>query len=177
MAFQTEDGTGLPGANSFLSEADATALVESMGLAGWPADQQERQQALVRASSWLSSYYRWKGSKVKGRDQGLAWPRSGAMDNEGNEVGSEEVPREVQLATLFAAIAEAGAPGALTPTITPNQMAVMEKVGLLTIQYRSGKRSPQDMSGVDDGRPVLSAIYDQIKGLITKPDFVGVTVA
>lgn len=177
MALTTEDGTGLPDADSFISAADATQMVADLGLLNWPDDPQDQEPALRRASLWLSTYYRWRGSALNGRSQGLAWPRSGVVDQSGAEVPSDEVPKEVQRATVFAAISEAADPGVLTPTITPNQMAVMEKVGPLTIQYRKGARPSMDMSGVDDARPVLSAVYDQVRGLIEKPAFIGVSVA
>lgn len=177
MALTIEDGTGLPNADSFISATDATTLVDDLGLLGWPQDQGDQEAALRRATLWLSAYYRWRGTAVNGRAQALAWPRSGARDEQGNPVEDDAVPVEVVRATVFAAIAEAQAPGALTPTITPNQMAVMEKVGPITIQYRKGNRPANDMSGIDDGRPVLSAVYDQVRGLIEKPAFIGVTVA
>lgn len=177
MALTIEDGSGLPDADSFISAADATALVDDLGLLDWPADPDDQEAALRRGSLWLSTYYRWRGTAVNGRAQALAWPRSGAHDEQGHPVEDDAVPVEVERATVFAAIAEAQAPGALTPTITPNQMAVMEKVGPLTVQYRRGRRPANDMSGIDDARPVLSAIYDQVRGLIETPAFIGVTVA
>jgi hypothetical protein len=178
MALNPEDGTGVAGADSLVSLARAREIADQLGLAGFPAEDPAAEAALRRGSLWLSSYYRWKGERVKGRGQGQAFPRSGAKDGEGLDIPSDEVPVEVERATVYAAIAEAAQAGVLTPEITPGTIAEMEKVGPLQVKYRTdGARIQQDLSGVDDQRNILTAIYDQVRGLIDTPVFIGFDAA
>lgn len=177
MALTVEDGSGLAGADALVSLDRAQEIVDGLGLAGWPASADDQESAIRRASRWLSTYYRYKGEAVKGRGQGLAFPRSGVVDDQGLAVADDAVPIEMEFATVYGALAEAASPGVLTPTINPGQIAQSEKVGPLAITYRKTDRPRNDLSGADDQRDVLTAIYDHVKGLIERPAFIGFTVA
>lgn len=72
----TEDGTGVTGANSYVSVAQADAYFEARGVAGWLGTDETKQAALIRASDYID--IRWSGVAPGARlseTQGLAWPR------------------------------------------------------------------------------------------------------
>lgn len=169
MAFVVEDGTGVATANALVSVEDADTYFADRGNATWGALQAaEKQAAIVRASIWLSAYFRWKGSRVSGRAQGLAWPRSGVVDRDGNAVPVNAVPIEVQRAAFEAALFEAGTPGGLTPTITPSKQTRREKVGPIEREFFEQKTAGRgDVDRIDDSRPVISSVLDHVRDMVT----------
>ena len=86
MAIVVETGAGLTSANSYLSEADFEAYCEDRGRT-FTGDV---EPALVRATAWIEARYgaRFPGYALKGRNQGLSWPRYGACDRSGWPVPS-----------------------------------------------------------------------------------------
>lgn len=99
--FVVEDGTGLSTATSYVSLEEATRFAALV-----PADetwgnsyQIPQQGALIRASWFLDERVIWNGEKaVEG--SGLAWPRKGVKDREGNDVAENTIPREVKMAAF-----------------------------------------------------------------------------
>lgn len=115
MSFTVEDGSGVAGANSYLSTAAADIYWADRNNAGWAAASVlEKEAALIAASQYLDATYRWKGRKG-GSGQGLDWPRSGVVDEEGLSVGGNALP-----AGLTAAAAEL-ALEALSERLLPGQ--------------------------------------------------------
>ena len=104
--------------------------------------------------------------------QGLAWPRTGVTDCNGDDVSDDEVPVEVKQATYEASLAELVSPGVLTPTITPGKQKKREKVDVIDISYMTPK--DQGVSGsldpVESLRPVLTTVSDLLKCMATLPD-------
>lgn len=99
MAFTPEDGTGLALANSYVTEAFADAYFVDRGNATWAAASSgDKQTALVRATDYIDKRFgiRFKGVK-ESSDQGLEWPRAGAVDNDGYVF--DDVPRNLEKAT------------------------------------------------------------------------------
>jgi hypothetical protein len=78
MAIIVEDGTGLAGAESFVSVAGASAYHSARGNAAWAALASDaiREQALRKATDYMEQVYRlrWAGSRVT-TTQALSWPR------------------------------------------------------------------------------------------------------
>ena len=97
MALVVEDGTGLVGAESYASLEDANAYHLKMGNDGWPqppGGNEVRQEAMLRRSAaYLDNTYflRMTGEK-KNPDQGLAFPRTGAVDFQGEPL-PDTVPK------------------------------------------------------------------------------------
>ena len=163
MAFElvVEDGTGRSDANSFVTLAFAQAYWEAHGenVTGYTDLQEE--QALVRASQYLSVSFHWKGIKKRGRnndagEQALVWPRYGVHDREGAYVPDDSLPHELQEATAEAAFYELVNPGALQPAYTANDTIKMLKAGPVSITYDVSRR---DAWG---SRPLLLVIMDLI---------------
>lgn len=75
-----EDGTGVPGANSYVTtgEADAYLSFHAQRSAWAAKSADDKAAALVQAARMLNGA-NWKGSKID-IGQSLAWPRYGVMD-------------------------------------------------------------------------------------------------
>jgi len=100
-SFVVEDGTGLSTANSYLSVADADTYHANVTQSGdWTAaTTAAKENGLIVATQYLENKYRgrWRGRK-KLWSQALAWPRYGALDDDGYAMDSEAVPQELQAA-------------------------------------------------------------------------------
>ena len=163
MALTVETGAGVSSADAFISLSDVTTYHADQGNAAWAAGAEADQEtAIRRATNFLSNSYQWKGRKRNGRDQSLAWPRSGAEDDEGYAVGFDDVPVEVANATAEVALRELATPGAMSPDYTPSERVKSEKVGSLAVEY--------DLSRTDaeSARPVLLIVRDMIGPLLDR---------
>lgn len=160
MALVVEDGTGLATAESFVSVADADTYHTAKGNATWTGTDAVKEQALRRASVFLSSSYPWAGYPVNARTQALAWPRYDVVDQDGNPVASDEVPREVVNATCEVALRELVTPGSMNPDVTLADKVKREKVGPIEVEYANA-----DVSA-NASRPVLTIVRDMVGGLL-----------
>lgn len=163
MTLTVEDGTGLAAADAFISLAYAAAYHAARGNTAWAAGtvtDDAREQAIRRATTFLSIAFTWQGFKVRARSQALAWPRSFVQDGEGNTVANDEVPDEVEQATAEAALRELATAGALTPDYTPSERVSQETVGPISITY--------DLSRTDTEatRPIMLIVRDLIGPLL-----------
>jgi len=135
MAFLVEDGTGLAGANSYVSLADANAYFTDRGNTAWDeAEDEDKLAALVRASAALDGMYgyRWPGTRYTDL-QALDWPRSGAWDRDSYPLTG--VPQKVKEATCEAASVELGTSGALSKSAEPGLSELT--VGAITKKWAS----------------------------------------
>jgi hypothetical protein len=161
MALTVEDGTGLTTADAFVSLADFKAYCDARGRDYSSLSDTALEQAIVRATQYLSDAYVWQGWRVKERGhqdgtQALAWPRSGVVDRLGYSIAINSVPVEIVRATNEVAWYEANNVEALAPTYTPHEKVKSESVGEISITYESGSRSPAG------ARPVLLLVEDLI---------------
>lgn len=86
ITITVEDGTGLAGANSYLSTADADTYHANRGRSSWASlEADAKAAALVKAAEFIDAAYNWIGSK-KAKTQGLKWPRIQGLDCSGNPV-------------------------------------------------------------------------------------------
>jgi hypothetical protein len=172
MSLIVEDGSCIAGANAFVTRADLIAFAADFYPDTTVADDTDTDAAILRASSWLSTFPNWDGSMKCGRGlQGLAWPRSGVTDCNGDAVADDEVPFEVEQATFLASLAELESAGVLTPTITAGKQTKKEKVDVIEVEYMTP--SDQGASNVDPMeslRPMLTAISDLLKCIASLPD-------
>lgn len=173
MALIPEDGSCVATANAFVTRADLIAYATDYYPDAIPADDTDTDAAIMRASSWLSTFPEWDGTMACGRDlQGLAWPRSGVTDCNGDSIPDDEVPVEVQQATYIAALAEISTPGILTPTITPGKQVKRVKVDVIEEEYMTPQEQGVNGSAdpIETLRPVLTSVSDLLKCLATLPD-------
>ena len=63
MALVVEDGSGLSGANSYATAAQADTYASDRGLSAWTGDTATKEAALIRATDYLEATYReaWLG--------------------------------------------------------------------------------------------------------------------
>lgn len=111
-----EDGSGVAGSNTYITEAILDAYCEARNIT--PADG-DVDAAGVRGSKWLDYTYRprFQGQRVKLRDQGMEWPRYGVADASGFFVPYNAVPIEIIHAACEATLRELTAPGKLAPDL------------------------------------------------------------
>jgi len=173
MAVTVEDGSCIPAANSFVSRAGFIAWAADYRPDLTVPDDEVADGAILRGSLWVSSYPSWNGRMSCGRGlQGLAWPRSGVVDCNGDTIPDDEVPVEVTMATYAASAVELSAPGTLTPSIIPSQQAKRQKVDVIEVEFMT----PKDQ-GVVDGtydpveamRPLLTQVNDLLRCLAAVP--------
>ena len=86
MTLVVEDGTGLANANAFISQAYMDDYATSRELNDWLNGANDPEAAIIRATDAFSNGYIWKGSRLRGRQQALAWPRTDVEDEDGEEV-------------------------------------------------------------------------------------------
>jgi hypothetical protein len=157
MAFIVEDGTGVPNSNALINLVFANEYFSDTGVPAWAAlDDAAKQTAIVRATNFLCSAYRWSGTRLNGRTQALAWPRAGVSDFEGNSLPASPLPLELRKACAEIALQEATNPGSMSPAVIPSAAVKREKVGELEVEYLNAQTS------VDAARPVLLSVRDLI---------------
>lgn len=88
MAFTPEDGTGLDGANAYISVEYADGYFSDRGVTAWDnLETEAKQAAIYRATDYVEARFgrRFRGIKLT-TTQALAFPRSALYDDEGTEV-------------------------------------------------------------------------------------------
>jgi hypothetical protein len=172
MSIIVEDGSCVADANAFVTRDDLIVYAAAYYPETDVPYDETTDGAILRASSWVSSFPDWDGQMKCGRGlQGLAWPRTGVEDCNGDTVPSDEVPIEVEHATFIASLAELASPGILSPTITPGKQKKSVKVDVIAESYMTP--SEQGLTNVDPVaslRPVLTAVSDLLKCMATLPD-------
>ncbi|MBB76526.1 MAG: hypothetical protein CMJ75_18635 [Planctomycetaceae bacterium] len=164
MAITVEDGSGLAGADAYVSVADVDAyLTKYNPSTTWDAlGDPEKEAAIVKATRYLDLVYaeRWDGVK-KTEAQALDWPRYDA-DYKDHPVPSTEVPQAVKDAT--AEIARWSGENPTTPLInTKTDDAAIKRdkiqVGQIVLDttYAGGNES-----STDTDFPVVEAILDPL---------------
>lgn len=156
MALIVEDGSGLANAQSYVASSDADTYFTNRGEARWTGTTLLKEQALLRACTFLDNTYRerWKGRKNT-KAQALTWPRwgvstDGSLDDyfypgygtitSGFITGTTEIPQQLKDAQCELGLKELLSPGVLAPDIDPGASAItMEKVGPIEVSYAHGR--------------------------------------
>lgn len=172
MALTVETGSCVAAANAFVTRAELIAYAADYYPDTVVGDDTDTDAAIMRASAWLSTYPTWDGTMTCGRgSQGLAWPRSGVTDCNGDTIPDDEVPVEVKQATYLAALAELASPGVLSPTITPGKQVKRVKVDVIEEEYMTP--FDQNASSAPDPvavlRPMLTAVADLLRCIASLP--------
>lgn len=142
MALVTENGTGVAGADSYVSRAEYIAYVSAY-YGGTVEDVDAADGPLRLAYAWLTAQS-WKGTKTYGRSQTGAWPRTGVTDCEGIAIATDEIPQEVKNAQMELAWAEAQSAGTLSPSGSVRDALVSrERVDVVEVEYDTSNMSPE----------------------------------
>jgi len=162
MPLTVEDGSGNPNADAFVSVTDCDAYCAAHGLTGWTGmtDTTLKENAIRRATGYLSFSLFWKGSRTHARAQALAWPRAGATDIEGWVISANALPVELVQACCEIAAREVVTPGFTSPDVTMTERVRLEKVGEITTEYASVPTTS------DAARPVMTRVMDLIGGFL-----------
>lgn len=152
MALIVEDGTGLSTAESYISVSYANTYHTERGNSTWTGSDTLKEQALRRASQYLTHNFTWLGLPYNGRTQALAWPRKGVVDAEGYDIEETELPYEVKYACAEIALRELVTPGTMSPDVTVADKVKSETVGPLSVEYALPNMQPQSSI------PVLTAV-------------------
>lgn len=155
MTIVVEDGTGFANANSYASEDTLSTYADDRGYTLASGD---AESALIRATMYIDTYrFRFPGYRVKGRSQGLEWPRYNAytqVPSMGRElpgyghhtspntdflgisvIPSNVVPIEIVQATCEAAIRELATPNSMQPDMDRGGLIRSIKAGSVSIDY------------------------------------------
>ncbi|PPU41828.1 DnaT-like ssDNA-binding protein [Xanthomonas arboricola] len=157
-----------------LEGADAYHLVR--GNAAWAAGSEEaRRSSLVRGTDYIDGRYRvllssgrWQsmfpGVRTDGRGQANEWPRTGAVDYDGNPIAADVVPIEVEHAAYEAALRELIEPGSLSPDYVASAQVTREKVGPIEVSYGASTAA-----GSTPNRPIIPGIDEILAPLLRRP--------
>lgn len=160
MAVVIEDGTGVPGADSY---ATALELADRAAAYGWtlPPDTTQQEVLLRRAAEAMNAL-RWKGRRATA-GQALAWPRTGACVD-GEVLPDGVIPAAIKYGQMALA-AEIHADD-LNPPEDRRGAVVREKVDVLEVQYAEIKNTGRLMRAAPE-RPsaVQFADYLERRGL------------
>jgi hypothetical protein len=124
------------GTNTYINEADADAYFLARANSTWAgASTTAKEAGLIRATSYLDAHYagQWVGA-VADSSQALAWPRSGAIDRNGNSIDSADIPDQIEDATCELAVRALGVDD-LEADIDAGGQVKRQKVGTLEIEY------------------------------------------
>lgn len=159
MALVVEDGTGLAAADALVSLADFQAYATDQGWDLTSHTNELQENAIRRGSRFISDAYPYKGTKLS-RDQAFTWPRYGVFDLDGWDVDSDEVPKEIKLATYEASWREVQTVDSLRPDVTVASRVKKNQLGPLSKEFFPAP------AGVSADRPDLKVIDDVLVGLL-----------
>lgn len=122
-------------------------------------DEADVETKLLVASEWLDGSFAssFSGYKVGLRDQVREWPRTYAVDRDGNSVDYTTVPVEVEHATYEAALRELQTDGSLLVDYTPGKYKRVSIDGAVAVEYRG-----MDASSVQTQFPIIGRILSRL---------------
>lgn len=106
-----------------------TSITISPGLLAVPSDgsavdriapANDREKALIWASSTLDTYMTWQGVATQPATQKLDWPRQGVVNERGYSVDSSTIPEDLKCATSWLAADLLGRNTLATPSLLGN---------------------------------------------------------
>jgi hypothetical protein len=160
MTLIIEDGSGVPGAESYVTAEELDAFALAYWGAALTGTEAVKEAALRRAGAYLNGLS-WMGQKTNGRDgQSMAWPRAWVMDIDGYPVATDEIPEEVKQAQFILARAEITEAGALSPTVTPSKQKTL--VAVEGIRWEAAGAG----STATSARAHVTDAMDRLKGLV-----------
>lgn len=125
------------GANNYTSyasvaEADIRLAVDPVRMATWTALTTDQKGINLVAATNRLDLLAWQGEKTGGAAQANAWPRAGLMYPDGTDVADDEVPLDVEIATILLAgsiaidaeVANSGASGTNTKKVQAGSASV-----------------------------------------------------
>tara|TARA_R100000005_G_scaffold95776_1_gene78727 strand:- start:1916 stop:2386 length:471 start_codon:yes stop_codon:yes gene_type:complete len=156
MSVITETGSGVAGATTYVSLADADGHFAALDLDDWSsASEGARELALMRAALHIDSYS-YPG-RVLDWDQGLKWPRRGATDRDGRLMTG--LPHALRIAALELAelfLKEAAG--------LDERLPIRQKIGPIEITFAEGKQRMSFIFRLLSQIGAQSAAHDLVRG-------------
>ncbi len=133
----TEDGTGVVGANGYVTMDECATYALAHGLTFATSPSSSGETAIIRATAYIDAVYRMRfvGYKTHGRDQVLEWPRTGVLDSQYFPIANNEIPIEIKNATCEGAVREYAVPSSMLPDLERGGSIRMLKAGSVEIEY------------------------------------------
>jgi len=143
MAFVPEDGSIIPGANSFVSLAEANSFHADRGNTAWAGTDNVKEAALIKATDYIEQTYghKWLGELISPH-QSLSWPRENVPN-----VASDEIP--VKLKQAVCTLALEALTTDLNPALARGGLVKREKVDVIEVEYMDGAKSETKRPAVD----------------------------
>ena len=155
MALVVEDGSVTPGADSYVSLANARALAESYGLA-LPADDTEAEVALRNGAVYVGLQEPSMCGRRVSATQSLAYPRQG-VSLYGFALAADVIPPQIVHAQVVAAV-EYGA-GTDVRASSDGRVTETERVeGAVTVSYFN--------NGATGATTTITAALDALRPLL-----------
>jgi len=141
MALIVEDGSGVLGANSYVSLQYVSDYCSDMGYSDWDTGDSPKQiSSILRAMKYIECF-NFIGVKNQIVND-LEWPRSEAYNRNGLLIDSDIIPSKVKSAVCEAAYIEFLNAGKLQPSIDRAGLK-KEEYGDVKFEYfKTGKISP-----------------------------------
>jgi hypothetical protein len=168
MAIIVETGSGVPGANSYISQATFETYAETHGLSIAGKTDDEIESAIIRARSWIDNNYRsrWPGVRTYGSGQTTQWPRkagsyyygtfvqssylSTVTDAEGLPIPINSIPAELIAAAAEAAWRELIKPGSLSPDLPRGGGIKSVRAGSAGVEFFDSAAATTTFQVIDD---------------------------
>lgn len=155
MPLIVEDGSIVPGADSYISLADARALAANYGLE-LPADDTAAEVALRNGATYVGLAEPQMCGRRVSAEQSLAYPRTGVTLN-GFPVANNAIPKQVILAQVIASVTYGA--GTEVRANSDGRSVQTERVeGAVTVTYFNNGNSgaTTSITAADDAlRPLL----------------------
>lgn len=137
MSLIVEDGTGVSGADSYITLEYAASYHSALGNAAWAAATSEQQEvALRRAAQYLDFNYYWRGVKTA-QTNAREWPRYDCLDKDGYAIASNVIPTEIKNAQ--AELGLRALAGDLLADVSGGSSVIREKVDAIEVEYEKGQ--------------------------------------
>jgi hypothetical protein len=135
MTIIVEDGTGVTGANSYVTVDEFRDYAEARGTAAFSSTDADYDKYLILACDKLESYAKeFKGQRVA-TTQALQWPRYDVYLDD-YLVANTTIPRELKYAQMAFALESLGGLDLMPNQLVATSAAVIkEKVGDLEVAY------------------------------------------
>lgn len=132
MALIVEDGTGVAGANGYISVAELDGYWDDRNVT-LSQTTAEKDAAIIIATQYVDLNNKWKGA-IAMSDQALDWPRFGVRDDEGRVIASMTIPTQLKNAVAEYAKRQLTAP--IQPDVTDEGALkkVKEKVDVIEVE-------------------------------------------
>lgn len=97
MTLVVEDGTGLPGADSYEDAVDTAARLAALGFSSFARNGPSSRERIIREETSATDTFlgQWVSGQRRNEDQGLLYPRHRSFRRDGRELEVDEVPREI----------------------------------------------------------------------------------